>query len=59
MRNRRETKELLDEGERAEWKNWLKTQLSKSKIMASDPITSWQMDGEIMETVTDYFLGLQ
>ena len=59
MRNRRETKELLDEGERVEWKNWLKTQLSKSKIMASDPITSWQMDGEIMQTVTDYFLGLQ
>ena len=57
MRNRRETKELLDEGERVEWKNWLKTQLSKSKIMASDPITSWQMDGETMETVTDFILG--
>ena len=27
------------------------------KIMASDPITSWQIDGEIMETVTDFFLG--
>ena len=29
------------------------------KIMASSPITSWQMDGETMETVADYFLGLQ
>ena len=27
--------------------------------MASSPITSWQIDGETMETVTDYFLGLQ
>ena len=27
--------------------------------MASDPIPSWQIDGETMETVTDYFLGLQ
>ena len=31
----------------------------KTKIMASGPITSWQIDGETMETVTDYFLGLQ
>ena len=30
-----------------------------SKIMASDPITSWQIDGETMETVRDYFFGLQ
>ena len=29
------------------------------KIMASSPITSWQIDGKTMETVTDYFLGLQ
>ena len=29
----------------------------KSKIMASGPITSWQIDGETVETVTDYFLG--
>ena len=41
-------------------KSWLKTQHSKkAKIMASSPITSWQIDGETMETVTDYFLGLQ
>ena len=31
----------------------------KMKIMASGLITSWKIDGETMETVTDYFLGLQ
>ena len=31
----------------------------KSKIMASGPFTSWQIDGETMETVRDYFWGLQ
>ena len=36
----------------------LKLNIQK-KIMASGPITSWQKDGETMETVTDYFLGLQ
>ena len=39
-------------------KTWLKTQHSKMKMMASGPITSWQIDGETMETVTDFiFLG--
>ena len=37
----------------------LKLNIQKTKIMASSPITSWQIDGEAMETVTDYFLGLQ
>ena len=38
----------------------LKPNIQKTKIMASGPITSWQIDGETMETVTDfYFLGLQ
>ena len=37
----------------------LKLNIQKTKIMASSPITSWQIDGETMETVTDYFLGLQ
>ena len=37
----------------------LKLNIQKIKIMASGPITSWQIDGEIMETVTNYFLGLQ
>ena len=36
----------------------LKLNIQKTKIMASSPITSWQIDGEAMETVTDYFLGL-
>ena len=37
----------------------LKLNNQKMKIMASCPITSWQIDGETMETMTDYFLGLQ
>ena len=37
----------------------LKTQHSEDKIMVSSPITSWQIDGETMKTVTLYFLGFQ
>ena len=37
----------------------LKLNIQKSKIMASGPITSWQIDGDTIETVTDYFGGLQ
>ena len=37
----------------------LKLNIQKTKIMASGPITSWETDGETVETVTDYFLGLQ
>ena len=33
----------------------LKLNIQKTKIMASSPITSWQIDGETMETVTDFF----
>ena len=36
----------------------LKLNLQKTKIMASGPITSWQIDGETVETVRDYSLGL-
>ena len=54
-----ELKSLLmkvkDESEKA----GLKLNVQKTKIMASSPITSWQIDGETVETVTDYFLGLQ
>ena len=54
-----ELKSLLmkvkEESERAS----LKLHIQKTKIMASSPITSWQIVGETMETVTDYFLGLQ
>ena len=35
-------------------KSWLKTQHSKKKIMASGPITSWQIDRETVETVSDF-----
>ena len=37
----------------------LKFNIQKKKIMASGPITSWEIDEETMETVRDYFLGLQ
>ena len=37
----------------------LKLNIQKMKIMASGPITSWQIDGKTMKTVRDYFLGLQ
>ena len=50
--------EPLDESEWGEWKSWLKTQHSKNKDHGIRPITSWQIDGETMETVTDFiFLG--
>ena len=37
----------------------LNLNIQKMKIMASDPITSWEIDGETVETVSDYFFGLQ
>ena len=37
----------------------LKLNMQKTKVMASGPTTSWQIDEETMETVTDYFLRLQ
>ena len=37
----------------------LKLNSQKTKIMASDPITSWHIDGETMEAVIDFFIGLQ
>ena len=41
-----------------EWKSWLKLSIQKTKIMASGPITSWQIEGENVEAVTDFiFLG--
>ena len=54
-----ELKSLLmkvkEESEKAD----LKLSIQKMKIVASGPITSWQIDGETTETVTDYFLGFQ
>ena len=48
------TKEPLGETERREWKSWLTLNIQKTKTMASGPITSWQIDGEIVETVSDF-----
>ena len=50
----RGTKEPLDEDERAEWKNWLKTQHSKNEYHGIWSHHSWQIDGVKMETVTDF-----
>ena len=53
-----ELKSLLMEVKEETKKVGLKLNIQKTKIMASDPITSWQIDGETMETVTDFiFLG--
>ena len=52
----RETKESLDEKEKSE-KAVLKLNVQKTKIMASGPITSWQIDGETVATVADFILG--
>ena len=38
-------------------KSWLKLNIQKMKTMASGPITSWQIDGETVETVSDFILG--
>ena len=57
-RRQRWTKEPLDESERGEWKAGLKLNIQKVKIMASSPISSWQINAETMETVRDFiFLG--
>ena len=53
-RKRRKTKEPLDESERGEEYVGLKLNIQKTKIMASGPITSWEIDGETVETVTDF-----
>ena len=52
-----ELKSLLMKGKMESEKIGLKLNIQKMKIMASRPITSWQIDGETMETVTDFILG--
>ena len=52
-----ELKGLLMKVKEEREKVGLKLSIQKTKIMASDPITSWQIDGETMETVTDFILG--
>ena len=53
----RRTKEPLDERLKESEKVGLKLNVQKTKIMASSSITSWQIDWETMETVTDFILG--
>ena len=55
--NEEELKSLLMKVKEESEKVGLKLNIQKTKIMASDPITSWQIDGETMETVTDFILG--
>ena len=52
-----ELKSLLMKVKEESEKIGLKPNIQKTKIMASGPITSWQIDGETMETVTDFILG--
>ena len=54
-----ELKNLLTKVEEMSEKAGLKLNIQKTDIMASGPTTSWQTDGEKIETVTNYFLGLQ
>ena len=55
--SKEELKNLLMKVEEESEKVGLKLNIQKSKIMASSLITSWQIDGETMETVTDFILG--
>ena len=54
-----ELKSLLKKVKEESEKAGLKVNIQKMKILASGPITSWQIDGETVETVSDYFFGLQ
>ena len=57
--SREELKSLLMKVKEDREKAGLKLNIQKTKIMASSPITLWQIDRKTMETVTDYFCGLQ
>ena len=57
--NEEELKSLLMKVKEESETVGLKLNIQKTKIMASGPITSWQIDGETGETVTDHILGLQ
>ena len=54
-----ELKSLLTKLKEESEKVGLKLNIQKTKIMASDPITPWEIDGETVETVAEYFGGLQ
>ena len=57
--SKEELKSLLMKVKEESEKLSLKLNIQKTKIMSSGPITSWQIDGEKVETVRDYFPGLQ
>ena len=57
MAESKELKSLLIKVKEESKNVGLKLNIQKTKIMASSPITSWQIDGETMETVTDFILG--
>ena len=57
--SKEELKSLLMKVKEKSEKADLKLNIQKTKIMASGPITSWQIDDKTVEAVTDYFLGLQ
>ena len=57
MAGSEELKSLLMKAKKEREKVGLKLNIQKTKIMASSPITSWQIDGENMETVRDFILG--
>ena len=59
MAESEELKSLLMKVKEESEKVGLKLNSQKTKIMASSPITSWQIDGETLETVTDLFSGFQ
>ena len=59
MAESKELKSLLKKVKEESEKVGLKLNIQKTKITASGPITSWKIDGETVETVSDYFLGLQ
>ena len=56
-RKRIGTKEPLDGSERAEWKSWLKAQHSENEDHGIWSYHSWEIDGETVETVSDFILG--
>ena len=57
--SKEELKNLLMKVKEESEKVDLKLNIQKTKIMASGPITSWEIDGETLDTVTDFFGGLQ
>ena len=59
MAESEELKSLLMKVKEESEKDGLKLNIQETKVTASGPITSWQIDGETMETVRDYFGGLQ